>query len=339
MARNDCAYLKALLHLFPSAEARGDYGALATLAACIKTILLMNDPSTMELILDSAEIYEQICAVLEYDPDLRQKANHRWFLRNKVKFRTVVEMNDPELISTIHKSFRVTYMRDTLLRPTMDESCLSSLSSLQTFTHAHVVRGVMQGGNESYLCKVMVMLGKELPMIAKLEWSALEGPQQTESLAQTKEMGESKNETTCWKQHLAPQDESLASRLIRRQGALSFFRELFNMVRISLSQGDKDDFYAAIVNMEVELDDAKDNKEVVHLLSLLGTVLSDPSAPVSEKGGVLEIISGIAMHDPSHIRRHCLDVHRLWKMEGPERITCPERPNPNHAKQVRSAGV
>jgi protein phosphatase-4 regulatory subunit 3 len=330
MSRNDCANLKALLQLFPSAESRGDYGALATLAACIKTILLMNDPSIMEFIIDDTEIYEQVCAVLEYDPDLRNKANHRWFLASKVKFRTVVEMTNAELISTIHKSFRVTYLRDTLLRPTMDESCLSTLSSLQQFTHSHVVKGVTQGGNESYLCKIMALLGKELPIIADMEWSAFDDPQKT--IEPASEAAEARNETITWEQHVAPQDGSLNSRLIRRKGALSFFRELFSMVRMSLQQGDKEDFYAAICNMEVELDNRE--KETVNLLSLLGNVLSDPSTSVSEKGGVLEIISGICQHDASHIRRHALDMYGAWKNEGGEKISCPAKPSANYVKQV-----
>lgn len=290
----------------------------------------MNDPSIMELVLDDTDIYEQVCAVLEYDPDLRNKANHRWFLANKVKFRTVVEMTNAELISAIHKSFRVTYLRDTLLRPTMDESCLSTLSSLQTFTHSHVVKGVTQGGNDSYLCKIMTLLGKELPIIADMEWSAFEDPEKV--IEPASEAVEAKNETTCWKQHVAPQDGSLNSRLIRRKGALSFFRELFNMVRISLQLGDKDDFYAAICNMEVELDSTE--KETVNLLSLLGNVLSDPSTSVSEKGIVLEIISGICQHDATHIRRHGLDVYGAWKNEGGEKISCPARPSTNIIKQV-----
>jgi len=356
MSRNDCSYLKALLSLFPSAEARGDYGALATLAACIKTILLMNDPSTIELIITETAIYEQVCSTLEYDPDLRDKANHRWFLRERAKFRTVVLMEDPELIATIHRAFRVTYLRDTLLRPTMDESSLSTLSSLQTFTHADVVKGVTQGGDDSYLVKVLRLLGREVPTIAQMEWSALE--EQTFTGEQAKEtsavqtpslpLTESNRETTSkqeskkeegdespasWKQHLAPQDGSLASRLLRRKGAISFFRELFNMVRVSLQQADKDDFYAAIVNMEIQLDiDEKSGS--VNLLSLLASVLSDPSADVAEKGGILEIIAAIAMHDPSHIRRQCLELHEVWKKEENERMSCPGRPNPNDAKQI-----
>ncbi len=182
MSRNDCSYLKALLSLFPSAEARGDYGALATLAACIKTILLMNDPSTIELIITETPIYEQVCSTLEYDPDLRDKANHRWFLREKAKFRTVVYMEDDELVDTIHKSFRVTYLRDTLLRPTMDENSLSTLSSLMTFTHADVVKGVTQGGDDSYLVKVLRMLATEIAVITQMEWNQLQEQQSSELL-------------------------------------------------------------------------------------------------------------------------------------------------------------
>jgi protein phosphatase-4 regulatory subunit 3 len=164
IAQNDCSYLKSLLSLFPKAEDLGDYGSLATLAACVKTILLLNEPGIIELVVMDEVIFEEVCATLEYDPDLRDKADHRWFLRERVKFRTVTLMEDEELMSAIHRSFRVCYMRDTLLRPTMDENCLSTLSSLQTFTHADVVKGVTMSPvgsddegellRDSYLAKV-----------------------------------------------------------------------------------------------------------------------------------------------------------------------------------------
>jgi protein phosphatase-4 regulatory subunit 3 len=206
------------------------------------------------------------------------------------------------------------------------------------------------------------MLGREVSAIAQMEWSALEeqmsnGEPAKETTAKTpppppspSPLSESNKDSSSspskaesqkdpedsisWKQHLAPQDGSLASRLIRRKGALSFFRELFNMVRVSLQQGDKDDFYAAIVNMEVDLDKEKESGSV-NLLSLLASVLADPSADVAEKGAVLEIIAAIAMHDPSLIRRQCLELHEVWKKEEGERMACPGRPNPNDVKQVR----
>jgi hypothetical protein len=45
------------------------------------------------------------------------------------------------------------------------------------------------------------------------------------------------------------------------------------MVQNSLHRGDIDDFYATTVNKEAELNDEKDKKEAVHLLSLLETIL------------------------------------------------------------------
>jgi Component of IIS longevity pathway SMK-1 len=104
ISKNDCSYLKDLLHLFDPAEARQDYGALATLAACVKTILLLNEPSVIDLIVNDEAIYEKVCSTLEYDPDLRDKANHRWFLKERAKFRTVVLMEvSCELYLSTHR--------------------------------------------------------------------------------------------------------------------------------------------------------------------------------------------------------------------------------------------
>jgi len=414
IAQNDCYYLKSLLSLFPPAEERGDYGSLATLAACVKTILLLNDPSIIELIVTDELVFEDICSTLEYDPDLRDKANHRWFLQERAKFRTVAIMEDEELVCAIHRSFRVNYLKDILLRPTMDESSLSTLSSLQTFTHADVVKGVTMSSVEtddrgdllrdSYLAKVIRILGHEMDEICELEWRELEvlesekdvhfllakrheeSPSDSSTVIASGKYPQSPKMSTIWKQHLAPQDSSMVSRRIRKRGSLSFLRELFNMVRISLHQTDKDDFFAVLVSMEVDLsyekksqnqnlelsfndrkddtdnsineqqdirtpEDTKENpidskgappeksSKPVNFLLLLATVLSDPETDVTDKGLVLEIIAGIAMHDPSLIRRKCLDFYASCKGERPVASSCQEmtiltRPRPNEKKQV-----
>lgn len=89
---SNCAYLKSLLALFPDAEKKDDYNILATLASIIKSILLFNETGIIQLIASDGNIFEDCCCCLEYDPDLRSKANHRWFIRNRLKFRTVVYM-------------------------------------------------------------------------------------------------------------------------------------------------------------------------------------------------------------------------------------------------------
>lgn len=92
LSQSDCSFVMQLLQLFEPAEAKQDYGALATLAACIKSILLLNEPSIIEWVVNDATVFESVCASLEYDPDLREKANHRWFLKQRAKFRTVLQM-------------------------------------------------------------------------------------------------------------------------------------------------------------------------------------------------------------------------------------------------------
>jgi protein phosphatase-4 regulatory subunit 3 len=92
VSRSECAYLKSLIALFPSAEASNNYHALATLASVIKSILLFNEPSIIQLVASDVQTFEDCCCCLEYDPDLKEKANHRWFIRNKLRFRTVLLM-------------------------------------------------------------------------------------------------------------------------------------------------------------------------------------------------------------------------------------------------------
>jgi hypothetical protein len=160
------------------------------------------------------------------------------------------------------------------------------------------------------------------------------------------------------------------------------------MVRISLQQSDKDNFFSVIVSMEVDVMSSEDQEKggkisdnesqtskivevgsvaasekserfdekgetssqhlgldfmplstPVNLLSLLGTVLSDPTTDVTEKGLVLEIIAGVAMHDPGLIRRHCLEFHSSWKrnqnhLHQDRDIAGLGRPEANEKKQV-----
>eukprot|EP00934_Nitzschia_sp_Nitz4_P004428 Nitzschia sp. Nitz4//scaffold13_size275219//163460//167406//NITZ4_000886-RA/size275219-augustus-gene-0.266-mRNA-1//-1//CDS//3329536050//4418//frame0 len=355
ISQNDCAYLKSLLALFPSAESNADVRALATLAACVKAILLLNETSVIELVVTDERVFEDMCAALEYDTDLREKANHRWFLRERLKFRTVVLMEDEGLINAIHRSFRVEYILETLLRPTMDEGSLSTLSSLQTFTHADVIKGVTMGPsnstqnrgalNDSYLAKIIRVLGTELEIVGRMEWDelesslmgsdaekvapmeVLEAKQEVPSNASADTTETAKPKSSIWRQHLVPQDGSLASRKIRLWGCLAFLKELFDMAKKSLEQGDRDDFVSVLVSLEVELSDNKSQDTAanaegqvndaipksVNLLNILAKVLTDPSMNLSEKGAALEVVSTVVAYCPDLVRRRCLDQYTTRK--------------------------
>ena len=90
LSLNDCAYLKALLERFPSAGSQDDY--LYHLASTVKGIILLNEPDIINMIITDGEVFEMCCCCLEYDPHLRVKANHMWFIRDRLKFRTVLLM-------------------------------------------------------------------------------------------------------------------------------------------------------------------------------------------------------------------------------------------------------
>eukprot|EP00970_Alexandrium_tamarense_P002838 scaffold398_cov198-Alexandrium_tamarense.AAC.2 len=420
LSQSDCAYIKALLQLFHVGEENLEYGGLATLAVCVKSILLLNDPEIIEYVTTDVQTFEAVCAALEYDPELRERANHRWYIREQAKFRTVVKMEDEELISYIHRLFRVNYLRDTILRPTMDESSLSTLVSLAQFTQSDIIKGVIrvpqkirnamakasfsEGENENYLTKVLRMLGTEIKAIRKMKWGEEDCSSNSSTIAITatpphrmfaedertvsdhsspssprlptppsskrraSESGDSAVQTNSgdspsspssamWQQHLAPQDPSLQSRYIRRKGCLSFLKELFNMARASLQQHEKEEFIATVVSMSVQLleggnvgsslacgssDDEKSAEKAkedtgvnaVNLLSLLGAILSDPITDMNERGASLEVLSVIAIHDPSIIRRHCLDAAAATSRDRADEKPSSLRPDPNDLKQI-----
>jgi hypothetical protein len=160
-------------------------------------------------------------------------------------------------------------------------------------------------------------------------------------------VGECKEENTMsstWGQYLAPQDNSITSRKVRRLGCLSFLRELFNMIRMSVQ--DRGEITARIVQTKVNVG-IKGTKiqssddETVNLLMLLGTIQSDPNSTVSERIACLEIISAISVHDSSLIRNHCLQEFESagGDLDGNRSINYKNqpvpRPQPNDRRQVR----
>ena len=106
---NNHQYFFDLLEIFDELETACDYDNLANLAVIVKTVLLLNEPGIVELICenldlpshqyslsnkdnsvsanegassscDNTDVFTRVCAILEYDPDLRVKANHRQHL-------------------------------------------------------------------------------------------------------------------------------------------------------------------------------------------------------------------------------------------------------------------
>ncbi|KAL7518676.1 hypothetical protein ACHAWX_003487, partial [Stephanocyclus meneghinianus] len=368
LSQSDCAYIKSLLGLFHSApEDQLDRGGLAALAVCIKSILLLNDPEIIEYVTTDEETFESVCGVLEYNPELREKANYRVFIHEQAKFRTVVKMEDEDLMSYIHRLFRVNYLKDFILRPTMDESSLSTLVSLAQFTQSDIIKGVMRLVpresdpsilTENYFSKVLRVLGIEIKAIRKRRWDdsetvsaeymcMVDDAPESLSEAASESLSNSRSPmSTMWHQHVAPQDSSMQSRYVRRKGCLHFLKELFNMARASLQQQEKDEFISSCVkasvkltmglaeepppdySSEIALHDSPPH--IVSLLLLLGAILSDSDADINEKSSALEILSVVTLHDTAIVRWHCLNSSNIRSGGKLSNL----RPEPDELRQI-----
>ncbi len=461
LALDDYSNLRKILRLFHDGRtnhgdeysgSRREEEEYKLLASIIKSILLLNDPEIIEYVTTDAPTFELSCAILEYDPELRAKADHVNFLCKHATFHTVVPMDDDdgcgELVMNIHRLFRVNYLRDVILRPTMDESNLSALVSLGQFTMNDIIRGVMvrrlpmiacavkeevqfnetesgdsndenkfredtastsrSNEDENYFTRIIRVFGTEIHFIRNIMWK--EGCNGGKVMRNTVACVNSRyiagkerfndpsdsppasspsksSQSEAWQQHVAPQDTSLSSRMIRRKGCVMFLNELFNMARMSLQQHEKDDFIEAVVGTTISLlqedsddvnewndaressstapgevntsfqenDDERDNIEnrdprahpsthatktvmpsqgpQANLLSLLSATLSDPTTDAKERCAALDILSVITMHDPSLIRKYCLDYAASTASVVADHQAA-HRPEPNNLQEV-----
>ena len=66
---------------------------------------------------------------LEFDPDINNDKNradfkHREFLKEKVKFKQIIKIEDESISNKIHVNFRLTYLKDTALARCIEDHTL-----------------------------------------------------------------------------------------------------------------------------------------------------------------------------------------------------------------------
>ena len=61
------------------------------------------------------ELIFDVVGCLEYDPSVTTPKKHREYLRQRAKFREVLPINNNELLSKIHQTYRVQYIHDAVL--------------------------------------------------------------------------------------------------------------------------------------------------------------------------------------------------------------------------------
>lgn len=134
------AYIKKLLNLFHMCEDLENTEGLHHLYEIFKNIFLLNKNALFELMFAEDTIFD-VVGCLEYDPSSSEPKKHRQYLKSIANFHQVIKINNPELLSKIHQTYRVQYIQDVVL-PTpsvFEENMLSTLSSFIFFNKVEIV--------------------------------------------------------------------------------------------------------------------------------------------------------------------------------------------------------
>ncbi|PBP24065.1 suppressor of Mek1 [Diplocarpon rosae] len=132
-------YIPRLIPLVEMAEDMEDLPSLHRLCNIMKTLILLNESSIMDLAV-SDELVLGVVGALEYDPDFpSHKANHRHWLGKEGRYKEVVRIDDDTIRKKIHATYRLQYLKDVVLARILDDPTFSVLNSLIFFNQVDIV--------------------------------------------------------------------------------------------------------------------------------------------------------------------------------------------------------
>ncbi|XP_068662034.1 uncharacterized protein [Aristolochia californica] len=135
---HDQDFFTKLMELFRICEDLENIDGLHMIFKIVKGIILLNSPQIFDKIFGE-EFIMDVVACLEYDPDVRQVQNHRSFLKEHVVFKEAVPIKDPIVLSRIHQTYRVGYIKDVILPRLLDDATVANLNSIIHGNNAVVV--------------------------------------------------------------------------------------------------------------------------------------------------------------------------------------------------------
>jgi len=158
-------YVKKLVSVFHTCEDLENTDGLHLLYEIFKNIFLLNKNALFEIMFADDTIFE-VVGCLEYDPSSPYPKRHRQYLKGIAKFREVIPIENSELLSKIHQTYRVQYIQDVVL-PTpavFEENMLSTLSSFIFFNKVEIVSLIQE--DERFLSELFHQLSsdEDVPM-------------------------------------------------------------------------------------------------------------------------------------------------------------------------------
>nr|DAD38239.1 TPA_asm: hypothetical protein HUJ06_008880 [Nelumbo nucifera] len=125
------------MDLFRICEDLENIDGLHTIFKIVKGIVMLNNSQIFEKIFGD-ELIMDIIGSLEYDPDIPH-VQHRSFLKEHVVFKEAIPIRDPIVLSKIHQTYRIGYIKDVILPRVLDEATIANLSSIIHSNNAVVV--------------------------------------------------------------------------------------------------------------------------------------------------------------------------------------------------------
>lgn len=132
----DTDYLQKLYVLFQQAEKEEDITTLHLFSDTIKTLIVYNEPTLLEILVSSEENVMAFVGMLEYDREYPKfRACHREFLLDDTKFKSVVEIPTPpesagSNMSIFRRDFVLNYLKNVVLARNMDDQSLNPLTTM-----------------------------------------------------------------------------------------------------------------------------------------------------------------------------------------------------------------
>ncbi|KAI3459229.1 hypothetical protein Pfo_015892 [Paulownia fortunei] len=134
---HDQDFFRKLMELFRICEDLENVDGLLLIFKIIRGIILLNSPQIFEKIFGD-DLIMDIIGCLEYDPEVPH-IRHRDFLKEHVVYKEAIPIKDPVVLSKIHQTYRVGYLKDVILPRALDEAIVANLNSIIHSNNAIVV--------------------------------------------------------------------------------------------------------------------------------------------------------------------------------------------------------
>ncbi|KAK8661817.1 hypothetical protein V6N13_091409 [Hibiscus sabdariffa] len=135
---NDQPFFQKLMEIFRICEDLENVDGLHMIFKIVKGIIMLNSPQVFEKIFGD-ELIMDIIGSLEYDPAVPEVQQYRKFLKEHVVFKEAIPVKNPVVLSKIHQTYRVGYLKDVVLARVLDAATAASLNSIIHSNNAIVI--------------------------------------------------------------------------------------------------------------------------------------------------------------------------------------------------------